>query len=94
MHKIDPAAQEQPDPADESHSLRFYFKLKTVKEKLVREKISLNCENCQRHQLKIEMVARVLGKGKGTPTLRDGIKCLEVLKDLDTDTEASDWQGF
>ena len=83
--------QDQPDLSDESLSMRFYFKLKTVKEKLVREKISLNCENCP---LKIEMVARVLGKGKGTPMLRDGIKCVEVLNDLDTETEASDWQGF
>ena len=57
----------------------------------MREKITLNCEDWK---LKIEMVARVLGKGKGTPMLRDGIKCVEVLQDLDTETEASDWQGF
>ena len=25
---------------------------------------------------------------------REGIRCLETLPDLDTDTEASDWQGF
>ena len=30
----------------------------------MREKITLNCEDWE---LKIEMVARVLGKGKGTP---------------------------
>lgn len=83
--------QDQPDSSDEgsSVSMRFYFK--AVKEKLVREKITLNCED---RELKIEMVARVLGKGKGTPMLRDGIKCVEVLQDLDTETEASDWQGF
>ena len=44
--------------------------------------------------LDIEVVARVLGKGKGTPMLRNGIKCLETITDLDTETEASDWQGF
>ena len=44
--------------------------------------------------LDLEVVARVLGKGKGTPMLRDGVKCVETLSNLDTDTEASDWQGF
>ena len=44
--------------------------------------------------LDLEVVARVLGKGKGTPMLRDGVKCVETLRHLDTDTEASDWQGF
>ena len=44
--------------------------------------------------LDLEVVARVLGKGKGTPLLRDGVKCVETLSHLDTDTEASDWQGF
>ena len=44
--------------------------------------------------LDMEVVARVLGKGKGTPLLRDGVKCVVTLSHLDTDTEASDWQGF
>ena len=44
--------------------------------------------------LDLEVVARVLGKGKGTPMLRDGVKCVQTLSNLDTDTEASDWQGF
>ena len=83
--------QDQPDSRDESSSVSMRFYFKAVKEKLVREKITLNCEDWE---LKIEMVARVLGKGKGTPMLRDGIKCVEVLQDLDTETEASDWQGF
>ena len=33
-----------------------------------------------------------LGKGKGTPMLRDGITCTGV--EVDEDSEASDWQGF
>ena len=44
--------------------------------------------------LELEVVARVLGKGKGTPMLRDGVKSVETMRHLDTDTEASDWQGF
>ena len=86
-----PQPQDQPDSGAESSSVSMRFYFKAVKEKLVREKITLNCEDSE---LKIEMVARVLGKGKGTPMLRDGIKCVEVLQDLDTETEASDWQGF
>ena len=33
--------------------------------------------------LDLEVVARVLGKGKGTPMLRDGVKCVETLRHLD-----------
>ena len=32
------------------------------------------------------------GKGKGTPMLRDNIKCVGV--EADDESEASDWQGF
>jgi hypothetical protein len=33
-----------------------------------------------------------IGRGKGTPLLRNGIKCIGV--ELDDESEASDWQGF
>jgi hypothetical protein len=33
------------------------------------------------------------GKGKGTPALKNGIKCYKVDSDEDSDTH-SDWQGF
>jgi hypothetical protein len=32
------------------------------------------------------------GRGKGTPLLRNGIRCIGV--ELDDESEASDWQGF
>lgn len=35
----------------------------------------------------------ITGKGKGTPALKDGIKCFKVDSDEDSDTH-SDWQGF
>eukprot|EP00092_Neocalanus_flemingeri_P103165 GFUD01131991.1.p1 GENE.GFUD01131991.1~~GFUD01131991.1.p1 ORF type:complete len:158 (-),score=61.26 GFUD01131991.1:32-505(-) len=66
------------------------IKFKALKEKLVREKIVLKYEN---DEVGLEFVARVLGKGKGTPMLRSGIKCVEVQQDPE-ETEASDWQGF
>ena len=66
-----------------------------VKEKLVREKFSLVAKDSDVEiTIYLEVIARVLGKGKGTPMLRTGIKCVQVLRDLDTETEASDWQGF
>ena len=35
----------------------------------------------------------IVGKGKGTPALKNGIKCYKVDTDEDSDTH-SDWQGF
>jgi hypothetical protein len=32
------------------------------------------------------------GRGKGTPLLRNGIRCIGV--ELDDESEASDWHGF
>ena len=66
------------------------IKFKAVKEKLVREKIKLKSGH---NELSFEFIARVLGKGKGTPMLRSGIKCVHVQPDPE-ETEASDWQGF
>ena len=77
--------------ARDNETVEIVIKFSAVKEKLVREKLSLIDGNIN---INLEVVARVLGKGKGTPMLRTGIKCIEVLKDLDTETEASDWQGF
>ena len=73
-------------------SLRF----SAVKEKLTREKLSLVDSDSSDGGLRVDMelVARVLGKGKGTPMLRDGIRCIGTLAQLDSETEASDWQGF
>ena len=71
--------------------IEMKFSFTALKEKLVREKIQLQDRND--FSIELEFVARVLGKGKGTPMLRSGIKCVNVLQDAD-DTEASDWQGF
>ena len=67
-----------------------------MKEKLTREKFSLVDTGSSDGKLSVDMelVARVLGKGKGTPMLRDGIRCIGTLAQLDSETEASDWQGF
>ncbi len=65
------------------------------KEKLLKEKISLQGDNDNDDdQVSLVLKARVLGKGKGTPLLRNGIKCVEILPDPDESDVNSDWQGF
>lgn len=66
----------------------FAFKEKLFKEKLV-------MKSCDQPLKIVTLVfnARVLGKGKGTPFLRNGIQCVGVKNDED-DSELSDWQGF
>jgi hypothetical protein len=71
-------------------NIEMVIKFKAFKEKLVREKIALKSGG---DKVSLEFVARELGKGKGTPMLRSGKKCVEVLTEPD-ETEASDWQGF
>merc|ERR1719154_732079 len=50
-------------------TIEMVIRFKTVKEKLVREKIVLKNDE---DRVSLEFVARVLGKGKGTPMLRSG----------------------
>lgn len=62
------------------------------KEKLLKEELTLiNLDNEEQKQ-KFVFHARVLGRGKGTPMLRNGIHCIEFQDD--EESEASDWQGF
>ena len=73
--------------------------LTAAKEKLMREKVTLavveggDAGNAIGN-LKLEINARVLGKDKGTPALKAGVKSVGLDRDLDEDSEQSDWQGF
>lgn len=67
------------------------LELFAYKEKLLKEELRL--ERCDtKSLLTLVVLARVLGRGKGTPLLRNGIRCIGV--ELDDESEASDWQGF
>lgn len=66
--------------------IEFYAR----KEKLLKEEIAFFLDDKQ--NIKVILHARVLGPRKGTPLLKNGIKCIGV--DLDEMSEASDWQGF
>jgi len=72
-----------------------------AKEKLMREKITLKVAESEARGdgealgvLKLEVNARVLGKDKGTPALKAGVKSVGIDRDLEDDSEQSDWQGF
>lgn len=45
-----------------------------------------------RKMLKVMVTAKVLGKHKGTPLLKTGIRCIGV--EPDDEDSATDWQGF
>uniref|UniRef100_A0A182IX04 Adipose-secreted signaling protein n=1 Tax=Anopheles atroparvus TaxID=41427 RepID=A0A182IX04_ANOAO len=63
------------------------------KEKLLKEHLHLCGKEEQQQKIELIFVARVLGKGKGTPMLRNGIHCIGVEKE-EEESEMSDWQGF
>lgn len=58
------------------------------REKLLREELKLINANNKEELLKLVITARVLGKGKGTPMLRNGIHCIGV--EVDEESEQSD----
>jgi hypothetical protein len=62
------------------------------KEKLLKEEMTLSLPGPSHTILRLLFHARVLGRGKGTPLLKNGIRCIGVVED--EESEASDWQGF
>lgn len=86
------ASGESEKPADgaDYHYIKVeYF---AHKEKLLREELKLiNSKNAE-ELLKLVITARVLGKGKGTPMLRNGIHCLGFEGDEES-SEQSDVAG-
>ncbi|XP_067937555.1 adipose-secreted signaling protein-like [Watersipora subatra] len=63
------------------------------KDKLVKESLVLTRED-KTQSVTLKLMARVLGKHKGTPMLKNGIKCVGMDAEADADSEQSDWQGF
>ena len=62
--------------------------LYAYKEKLLKEKILLQSKSQKSQSLTFIFCGRVLGIGKGTPFLKQGIKCIGF--ESDDDTENSD----
>lgn len=80
-----------PTEDGEGHSLVLHFY--AHKEKLLKEFIFIKSSKDIEKAVKLILHARVLGKGKGTPALKNGIKCFKVDPEDDSDA-MSDWQGF
>ena len=73
--------------------------MRTLKAKLSKERIVIvpgggGADGEQSASTEILLHARVLGKGKGTPMLKNGVKCLEKFPDPDETDANTDWQGF
>ena len=73
--------------------------MRTLKAKLSKERIVIvpgggGADDKQSTSTEILLHARVLGKGKGTPMLKNGVKCLEKFPDPDETDANTDWQGF
>ena len=75
----------------------FVVQMRTLKAKLSKERIVIvpgGADGEQSASTEILLHARVLGKGKGTPMLKNGVKCLEKFQDPDDTDANTDWQGF
>jgi len=76
-----------PSPVDTELKIEFFaHKEKLLKEVIVVEDVNTN------EAITFVLNARVLGKGKGTPSLKTGIRCIGC--EVEDESEASDWQGF
>ncbi|XP_014667839.1 PREDICTED: UPF0687 protein C20orf27 homolog [Priapulus caudatus] len=90
----EPAAHirlEEIRPAESGMGHDLIIDLLAHKEKLLKEPLVLTSTEDEKRHYTIIIMARVLGKGKGTPSLKDGIHCTGVEMDED---DMSDWQGF
>ena len=70
------------------------FELTPQKEKLHKEKFYIVSSEEKSTCCQLTLNCRVLGKGKGTPLLKNGVRMIEVLDDPDESDINSDWQGF
>ncbi|XP_015603373.1 UPF0687 protein C20orf27 homolog isoform X2 [Cephus cinctus] len=77
------------DFAQDKDGLRLKIELLAYKEKILKEEVQVMC--CKSGlPLKILLNARVLGKDKGTPLLRNGIRSIAVENDHDEDDDDDD----
>lgn len=79
-------------PTEDGLGHNLSVELHAHREKLMQERFTIRSKADPSKWKHIILHARVLGKGKGTPALRNGIKCRFV--DDDNDSDVTDWQGF
>eukprot|EP00095_Tigriopus_kingsejongensis_P001648 snap_masked-scaffold801_size95070-processed-gene-0.4 protein:Tk01648 transcript:snap_masked-scaffold801_size95070-processed-gene-0.4-mRNA-1 annotation:"oxysterol-binding protein 2" len=76
---------------DGGHDARIFLQFLARKDKICSETIYLT-DGHSEVQLKVQ--AKVLGKGKGTGALRNGIKCIAIIQDPNESENDTDWKGF
>ncbi|KAK6620674.1 hypothetical protein RUM43_010969 [Polyplax serrata] len=72
---------------DEDYNIKVEFQAK--KERLLKEELVFCLD--KETKIVLEFNSRVLGPGKGTPLLKNGIKCVGI--DPDEISDVSDWQA-
>lgn len=94
QHKTNEHGDTVTNPAPSSSNNEKFFVIKVElfahQERLIREELKLVNANNLVELLKLYVSARVLGKGKGTPMLRNGIHCLGY--ESDGESSKSDHQ--
>lgn len=80
--------------SESNETVDFQLTLLAHKEKLLKE-IFLFQLSDKSSPVNVILNCRVLGKGKGTPLLKNDVHCIEILPDEENqESDASDFQGF
>lgn len=79
-------------PSEDGKGHEITVEFAANKEKMQRENIVLTSASDSTKKLTLAFQARVLGKGKGKPSLKKGIHVIRV--EVEEESELSDWQGF
>ncbi|XP_036407504.1 UPF0687 protein C20orf27 homolog [Megalops cyprinoides] len=72
--------------------LRVTCEYMAHQEGVLREEMMLLSESKEEACLRVRVQARVMDRHHGTPMLLEGVRCVGV--ELEYDSEQSDWQGF
>lgn len=75
----------------DSNKLLIALEWKCHAEGKIKKRFTLHARDGGLH-VKVCIDARIMGKNKGTPMLKEGVKCIHIPDD--SVSEASDWQGF
>ncbi|XP_012942714.1 UPF0687 protein C20orf27 homolog [Aplysia californica] len=83
---------ESANPSEDGRGHDLVLTFSAAKEKIMQESVTLHSQTDASQSVTLVLHARVLGKGKGTPSLKKGVHCVRV--DCDEESDASDWPGF
>ncbi|XP_060065009.1 adipose-secreted signaling protein-like [Ylistrum balloti] len=80
-------------PTEDGQGHNIEVEFHAIKDKLVNEVLTIKSSTDESQTVELMFKARVMGKGKGVPAIKNGIHCYKVDAEDDTDAN-SDWQGF